>query len=361
MPKLPMSQEQYRIIFECSPVAIMVVDANQRIVFANSFTERLLGLDEASLLSIDVSGLFSPEGWERICALMVYANGPQEYFDTKMKHKNGSFIDVEISLILVKDDHGSMAEFIVIAQDIGPQKAAENEVLAAARSKGEFLAMVSHELRTPLTAIKGSLGIMIEGATGELNEEQKDFLVTAQRNAERLEMLINNVLDYQRLEAGMYEFKLVSGDVNQVVELVVTDMELLAQKKNLKLVLAKADQLPTVMIDGERLKRAIRNLVDNAIKFTSNGEISIITSFEFGQVVIHVKDTGIGIKPEEKEKLFERFFQASSGHGRHTGSLGLGLAIARRIVSAHNGDIWVQSTPGQGSTFSICLPLKEQG
>jgi len=235
----------------------------------------------------------------------------------------------------------------------------DNELRSAARAKEEFLAMVSHELRTPLTAIKGSLGIMLEGATGEFNEEQKDFLLTAQRNTDRLEMLINNVLDYQRLEGGSYEFKLVPGDVNQVVVRVKADMDLLAQKKGLSLVIIKAGDLPAVMMDQERLKRAVRNLVDNAIKFTIKGEISLITSFEQGQVFIRVKDTGIGIKPEDKPKLFERFFQVSSGSGRSTGSLGLGLVIARKIIDAHQGDITVESEPGVGSTFSICLPVQK--
>ena len=236
----------------------------------------------------------------------------------------------------------------------------ENEELEADRIKENFLAAVSHELRTPLTAIKGSLGILLEGATGEFNEEQKDFLITAQRNADRLEILINNVLDYQRLEAGMYEFKFAAGDLNDLIESVKADMELLAQKKNLKLTIIKADGLPVIIMDGERLKRAIRNMVDNAIKFTEKGEITISTAQEQGQVVIHVKDTGIGIKPEDQAKLFERFLQLSDGLGRQTGSLGLGLVIARKIVSAHHGDIWINSKPGEGTTFSIYMPVKKE-
>jgi signal transduction histidine kinase len=327
----------------------MVLDADGRFIAFNGFAEGMTGFDEASLLNKEASGLFSKEA----------CSSQQDHFETKMKRCDDSFIDVELSIMRVLDSQGSTVESIMIARDISRQKIIEKEALAASRSKGEFLAMVSHELRTPLTAIKGSLGIMLEGATGEFNEEQKDFLLTAQRNTDRLEILINNVLDYQRLEGGSYQFKLVPGEVNQVIDQVKTDMELLAQKKNLKLGVLKADPLPLVMMDQERLKRAVRNLVDNAIKFTAQGEIFMSTSFEQGQVIIRVKDTGIGIKPEDKHKLFEQFFQVSSGPGRSTGSLGLGLVIARRIVNAHHGDIEVQSADGVGSTFSICLPAQK--
>ena len=347
----------YRVIFERLPVAIIITDSDEKVVFFNGFAERLLGLDEAALIGREMHGFFSLEEWDRVNALKSRETAQHDSIETRMQRQGALFVDVELSLTVVKDSQGAVVESIVIIHDISERKAIENEVLAQGQAKGDFLAMVSHELRTPLTAIKGSLGIMIEGATGEFNEEQKDFLVTAQRNADRLEILINNVLDYQRLEAGMYEFKFAATNVNDLIETVKSDMELLAQKKNLKLTLKKASDLPSVMLDAERIKRALRNLVDNAIKFTEKGEISITSAFELGQVVVHVKDTGIGIKPEDKDKLFERFSQVSSGHGRNTGSLGLGLVIARKIVSAHHGDIWIESKPGEGSTFSIFLPV----
>ena len=359
MPKLPVSLEMYRVIFGRLPVAIIVADDNDKVVFFNAFAERLLGIDEAVLLGREMRSFYSLGEWDRVNALKGREIGQHDPIETKMLKPDGSFVDVELSVTVVKDNQGATVESILIIHDISERKTIENEALAAGHTKGEFLAMVSHELRTPLTAIKGSLGLMLEGATGEFNEEQKDFLVTAQRNADRLEILINNVLDYQRLEAGMYEFKFSFADVNGLLETVRMDMELLAEKKNLKLSLIKSEGLPAVMVDAERLKRAVRNLVDNAIKFTEKGEVSISSSFEMGQVAIHVKDTGIGIKPEDKEKLLERFSQLSSGHGRQTGSLGLGLVIARKIVSAHRGDIWIESKPGVGSTFSIFLPVSK--
>ena len=360
MPKLPVSQDQYRIIFERSPVAIRVADSNERITSFNVFAERLLGMDEVELLGKDVASLYPSEEWQRIRALNIRAIGHRDHFETKRLRKDASVVDVDLSVTVIKDDAGKLLESIAIIHDITQRKITEREVLAAARSKGEFLAMVSHELRTPLTAVKGSLGIMLEGATGEFNEEQKDFLVTAQRNAERLELLISNVLDYQRLEAGTYEFKLTSGNANDIVDMVRADMELAVQKKKLALIITKADSLPQVSMDQERLRRAVRNLVDNAIKFTEKGQVAISTALELNQVAIHVKDTGIGIKPEDKDKLFERFSQISSGHGRQTGSLGLGLVIARKIVSAHHGDIWIQSKLGEGSQFSIYLPVLKE-
>lgn len=352
-----MTLDQYRIIFDRSAAAIMLVNAQEQIISWNKFAENMLGMQEEDLELRPVSSLYPSTEWARIRAMDIRSKGQQDHLETRMIRKNGKEIDVDISITVLKDENNQVTGSIGIIRDISDRKIAERDLLAAHRMKVDFLAMVSHELRTPLTAIKGSIGIIVDGATGELNEEQKDFMNTAQRNVDRLEILINNVLDYQRLESGGIEFKLLPGDINDIAVLVKNDMELLAQKKGLALHIYQASQLPSVLIDKERFKRAIKNLVDNAIKFTDKGQVDIVTSIEGNQVCLAIKDTGIGIKPEDREHLFERFSQVSAGHGRQTGSLGLGLVIARKIISHHGGDIWIQSSFGQGTTFSVYLPI----
>ncbi len=359
MAKYPTSQEQYKIIFENSAAAIMLTDDQQKIISWNRFTEDMLGMGEDDLYQRAVASLYPKDEWERLQLLKVSDKGKQDHFETKMIKKNGQTIDVDVSITVIKDETGKVTGSVGVVRDISERKVIQRELLDAHRMKGDFLAMVSHELRTPLTAIKGSIGIVLDGSTGDVNEEQKDFLTTAQRNTDRLEILINNVLDYQRLEAGAIEFKLVPDDVNTIVDLAKAEMDLLASKKNLSIRVEKTADLPRVMIDRERFKRAIRNLVDNAIKFTEQGEIVLSTGLELKQVSISVKDTGIGIKPEDRSTIFDRFSQVSAGHGRQTGSLGLGLVTARKIVSAHHGDIWIQSEFGKGSTFTILLPALE--
>ncbi len=356
MGKLPISSDQYKVIFENSAAAIILTDADGRMISWNKFTQDMLGMTEDELNLKPVETLYPKEEWDRLHALKVRVDSKQDHIETKMIKKNGVKIDVDVFITVLKDSNGQMTGAVGVVRDISERKETERALLDAHRLKGDFLAMVSHELRTPLTAIKGSLGIVLDGSTGEVNEEQKDFLVTAQRNTDRLEILINNVLDYQRLEAGSIEFKLIPDDINTVVDIAKAEMDLLAAKKNLTIRVEKAADLPKVLLDRERFKRAIRNLIDNAIKFTEKGEIVLTTVMELNQVSIAVKDTGIGIKPQDRASIFESFRQVSAGHGRQTGSLGLGLVTARKIISAHHGDIWIQSEFGAGSTFTISLP-----
>lgn len=233
-------------------------------------------------------------------------------------------------------------------------------MIEAYNIKNEFTSMVSHELRTPLTAIMGGINIVLDGSAGFVNEEQRDFLDTARRNVDRLARLINDVLDYQKLDSGRMEFRVDKRDINTTVEEVREYMSTVAQNKGLELKICLEENLPEINFDKDKIIQILTNLVGNAIKFTDKGSIAITTRKAGNAIIVSVKDTGVGIKKENMHKLFQGFSQIATGKERKPGSTGLGLTISKKIIHQHKGKIWVESEYGKGSTFSFLLPIVER-
>ncbi len=244
-----------------------------------------------------------------------------------------------------------------VAFDITDRRLAEDRMLEAVNIKSEFISIVSHELRTPLTAIKEGINIVAEEEAGELNPKQKEFLNIARRNVDRLGKLINDVLDYQRLDSGRLEFNWDEGDLRAAIMEVVNTMRIVAMNKGLDLRVHLPGELPRVRFDSNRIIQVLNNLVNNALKFTERGMIEIEARQEEGWMCVSVKDTGIGIRSEDMHKLFQTFSQILTGSDRRTGDTGLGLAISKKIIDRHGGRIWVQSMYGEGSIFSFALPV----
>jgi signal transduction histidine kinase len=252
--------------------------------------------------------------------------------------------------------------------------------------KSEFISIVSHELRTPLTAIKNSLDIMLSGKAGEITKIMDNFLNMASRNVSRLSGIINDLLDLSKIEAGKMEYRFESLNIAEPVEFVKNTFEHTAQKKNINIVLCLEKTLPQIYGDINRIEQILSNLVSNAIKFTpENGQITIsakiidskaLDTSKFYHdtsavtvkpplilrghyVKISVEDTGIGIKEEDIPKVFDKFQQIESSLSREVGGTGLGLPIARQLIEAHRGEIWVDSEVGKGTKFCFILPAME--
>ena len=232
------------------------------------------------------------------------------------------------------------------------------ELEAASRHKSEFLANMSHELRTPLNAVLGYAELIQDGIYGEVPAKMQDVLERIQQNGRHLLGLINDVLDLSKIEAGQLTLSPVDYSMRELVLDVVSATEALAAEKKLALEVDVPADLPRGRGDERRLTQVLMNLVSNAIKFTEAGSISIRAKVEDGSFLVAVSDTGVGIAPEDRERIFEEFQQVDSSSTRKKGGTGLGLAIVRRIVELHGGRIWVESTPGQGSTFAFTLPLR---
>lgn len=224
--------------------------------------------------------------------------------------------------------------------------------------KSNFVSMVSHELRTPLTAIKEGISIVLDGVAGSIKKEQRDFLNIAKGNVDRLNRLINDILDYQKLEAGKLELRITKGDINETVEKVVKENRPVIAKKKLKLNLFLDKNIPNISFDQDRIIQVLVNLLSNAIKFTDKGSIAVTTKRLKRNITVSISDTGVGIKKENMPKLFKSFGQLDTGKSRITGGTGLGLSISKDILKKHHGKIMVKSEYGKGSNFIFILPIK---
>jgi signal transduction histidine kinase len=232
------------------------------------------------------------------------------------------------------------------------------ELEIASQHKSQFVANMSHELRTPLAAVLGYAELLQEGIYGALPEKSLPILTRIRSNGKHLLGLINTVLDISKIEAGQFKLNLAEYALGSIVETVMVATESLASTKKLDFKTEVAKGLPYGLGDEQRLTQVLLNLVGNAIKFTDAGEVRITAGAEDGRFELSVSDTGPGIPPEERERIFEKFRQIDGSNTRAKGGTGLGLAIAREIVQMHGGRIWVESTLGQGSTFHMELPIR---
>jgi signal transduction histidine kinase len=265
------------------------------------------------------------------------------------------FTDKQIALVETFADQAAIAIENVRLFDEIQDKSRQLE--EASQHKSQFLANMSHELRTPLNAILGYTELMADGAYGEPSEKMLGILKRLEANGKHLLGLINDVLDLSKIEAGQLVLELSDYCVQDIAQTVRSTLEPLAADKKLAFKLELAPDLPPGHGDGRRLTQVLINLVGNAIKFTDTGEVAIKAEANNGSFFVSVRDTGPGISTADQANLFQEFQQADNAITRKKGGTGLGLAISKRIVEMHGGKIWVESQPGQGSTFAFWLPV----
>jgi signal transduction histidine kinase len=236
-------------------------------------------------------------------------------------------------------------------------QAANEKAEESSRLKSEFLATMSHELRTPLNAIIGFLGII--QSKNVLDEKNAHRLQRARANAERLLHLINDILDISRIEAGRLQLIYTPVNLHDLVSKINSQTSVLAEEKNIQF-LANVDQaLPEQIItDEDALSKIMTNLVGNAFKFTEKGEVQLSLKHAGENLLIEVRDTGVGIPYHMQEVIFQRFRQVDGSSTRLHGGTGLGLAIVSQLCQEMGGKVWVESTPDVGSTFKVSLPLQ---
>ena len=230
------------------------------------------------------------------------------------------------------------------------------------RIRKDFVINVSHELRTPLSSIQGYTETLLDGAVDEPGVNVR-FLNIIRQNAERLARLTADLLTLSRIELGRHKFQFASYYVNRLMEDCVASVQLLAEKKNIRISIKPGPPESEVFCDSEAVHQILGNLLDNAIKYTPEGGTVGVgaESPAVGMVRIWVHDTGLGIPPEDLHRLFERFYRVDKARSRELGGTGLGLAIVKHLVRAHGGDVTVESVVNEGSTFSITLPTDDTG
>jgi len=359
------SEVKYRTLYDSSADAIMLLDPKKGFFAANPATLKLFGCASEKEFIVfspaDLSPEFQPDGTpSSIKVGEVIAQALEKgsnLFEWVHKRLDGE--EFSATVLLSRIELGNKIILQATVRDITAIKEAERQMRRAIAIKEEFTAMVSHELRTPLGPIKEGVRIILDGLTGNINEEQRDLLRTVERSADRLNRLINNVLDFQKLQAGKVAFNLQENDILELVNEVHQAMSLITKSKGIDFTVESDVGLPRFKFDRDRIMQVLNNLVNNAIKFTEGG-IKVIVKKGDNVAHVIVKDSGPGISQEDMPKLFQSFHQLDLAKEKGLGGTGLGLAISKEIISQHNGKIWVESEPGQGAAFQFVLPIKER-
>lgn len=226
--------------------------------------------------------------------------------------------------------------------------------------KSDFVALASHELRTPLTSITGYVDLILDGDVGEISKEQREFLEIISQNTQRLEALINDVLDVEKIESGRIKIRQEKVNLSEIVEDCINTFKVMAENKGLKLEKElKASQIE-VLGDSDRLSQVFSNLFSNAIKYTKEGRVKITAQIKGRFASVAIEDTGVGMSQDELRSVFSRFFRSEDSYVRKMTGTGLGLSIAKATIERHNGDIKVESKLGAGSKFEVILPLLKE-
>jgi two-component system sensor histidine kinase/response regulator len=352
--------------------AFIEMDTAGTITQWNPAAERLFGWGAEQAIGRRLTELLVPERYRR-----AHEEGLRRFLETGERRVIGTRVEVEalrhdgteipVGLSVFVTTVGAEPRFNAFVHDLSEHRrlmseleAARDAALEASRMKSDFLATMSHEIRTPMNGVIGMAGLLLDT---ELDPEQRDYAETVHSSADALLVIINDILDFSKIEAGQLDLEIVDVNLHTLVEEVADLLAPDAHAKGLELaVLVRPDVPPTVRGDPGRLRQILLNLVGNAVKFTHEGEVVVRATASDPtdggvEVQFQVADTGIGIDPSVRDRLFEPFSQADASTTRTYGGTGLGLAICRRLVDMLGGELTVDSEPGQGSTFQLTVRL----
>ncbi|MEO8339717.1 MAG: response regulator [Nitrospirota bacterium] len=354
--------------------AIVVRDMDNRILFWSRGAEVMYGWLSKETLGRNMYELLKIELSEPIEHVEATLLRQGQWEGEGIHHRrDGTRVAVAGRWALQRDAEGTPVRILTINSDITDRKEADSKRKRAEealdqirtdqmRFKDEFLSHVSHELRSPLTAIKQFTTIILSGLAGELNKEQREYQEIVLRNIRQLQSMIDDLLDVTRLESGKLSVELETVSVPSAVRDTVNTLQETARVKGITLSYDLAPDLPSVYADPTRLRQILIILLDNAIKFTSDGAVTVLIKARLLTedprfLLLEVSDTGCGMSPEITERIFERLFQVSERIQTSRKGLGLGLYICKELVTRQGGRIWVNSQPQKGTTFSFTLPV----
>jgi two-component system sensor histidine kinase/response regulator len=373
--ELEASERRYHQILESALDAFVGMDSRGLITDWNAQAEATFGWLRSEAMGQMLSQTIIPgryrDAHERgLRHFLASGEGPvlNKRIEISASHRDGREFPVELTISAISGS--GTHRFAAFARDITERKRSEQELLAAKeaaeqsnRTKSEFLANMSHEIRTPMNGILGMTELVLDT---DLTVEQREHLGLVRLSAESLLSIINDLLDFSKIEAGKMELDLIPFDLRESLGETMMALSFRAHQKGLELVYEVQPEVPEALLgDPGRIRQILINLVGNAIKFTGHGEIFVCVDEQSpgsATTVLHfaVKDTGVGIPVEKQEKIFEAFSQADGSMTRKYGGTGLGLTISVRLVEMMGGRVWLESQPGQGSTFHFTVHLAVQ-
>jgi len=347
------SEDRFRRAFDDAPIGMALVSPEGQWLKVNHALTRMLGYSESELLATDFQTITHPEDLEADLVLVqqVLAGRRSSYqMEKRYLHKHGKVIQVMLSVSLVRGRNLAPLYFVSQIEDISERSKVQ-------RLKSEFVSTVSHELRTPLTSIRGALGLINGGVFGPLSDKIAAMVRIAHQNAERLVLIINDILDIEKIEAGKIQLRAVRVSVADLLQQAVSMNQAYAEKFGVALVLEPVSGDIDVLADPDRLMQVFTNLLSNGAKFSTSGTSVSLRAAAAGKTVrFEVQDHGIGIPEDFRSRIFEKFAQAEATADRRFAGTGLGLAITKALVEQMRGSIGFESRVGAGTTFFVELP-----
>lgn len=362
-------------IFDAVPIGLLLVDENLTVIRVNNAVRKMVRKNYTEIINRPIGEALNCSttaiegkscGFGCNCGICPLRQNIQKVFKSSQPAYEIEFqssthfrnrqqipwLAMNIEPVTIEDKKYA----VVCLNDITIKKLAEEKLAQTMEMKSQFISTVSHELRTPLAAIKEGLDIVLEGIAGKVKKKQKKFLELAKRNVDRLSMLINDVLDFQKLETGRTKFDFSPHKVAETVREAYETMKLFAQTNKIDLIIKLADDLGEAIFDHNCIIQVLTNLLSNAIKFTpQGGKVNLEVIRQHKEIIITVSDTGMGIPKEDLPKIFERFYRVKRP-GKEIQGTGLGLSIVAQIINHHNGRILVESELNKGTTFTVYLP-----
>jgi two-component system, OmpR family, phosphate regulon sensor histidine kinase PhoR len=339
------AKAQQQVLFNSMLEGLLLLDRSRKIYLANRAFKNLFGV-KTELRGKTVMEVLR---LHELAELVERAEAEKQVFDYELKVPELNERWLQVNAAIISNSAGEREGTILVFHDLTRLKQLE-------RTREEFVANVSHELRTPLSLIKGYVETLLEGARNN-PDVSEHFLKIIARNAERLDLLIQDLLSISALESGQVQLNLQPVHVHAVAEKVLADLKALAAARNVAL----RNELPdlTANADENRLEQVLANLVDNAIKYgRTQGSVTVGGENRGSdKIEIYVRDDGPGIPAESLDRVFERFYRVDKARSREQGGTGLGLSIVKHIVQNHGGEVWARSEPGKGATFFFTLPI----
>ena len=357
---------------ENSPVSVLITDTNADIIYTNRKFTEVSGYSSSEAIGMNPRAFKSGKHDQTLYKDLwgTILSGKEWFGELSNKRKNGEIYWESCAIAPIFDKKGKVVNFIAIKEDITERKRmeeqlqnAKTEAEMANKVKSEFLANMSHELRTPLNAINGFSEVLLESYFGDLNPKQTEYVHDILESGNHLLALINDILDLSKVEAGKEKLELSMVEISNLLENSIVMIKEKALKHNIELEIKIPENLKHFKkeIDQRKIKQVMFNLLSNAAKFTPDGgKITIEVIKLKNHLQISVIDTGIGIEEDDKQKIFDEFYQVRSVQDGKPRGTGLGLSLSKRYIEMHGGNIWVESDGvGKGSCFRFTLPINQ--